>query len=193
VRNIERWAMEGECIGGTLNKQADAFIEISQSASTTITGLSSLEGCEVVVWANGKDLGAYTVSGGQITVSEAVTTAIVGLEYEARYKSVKLAYAASSSTALTQPKRVSGIGLILSNTHAQGIRYGQDFTTMYDLPLNVGGKPISADYIWSHHDQPSIPFGGSWSTDSRMCLKATAPRPATVLAAVLPMQTNDRV
>lgn len=193
VRYLERWAMESECIGGTLNKQADAFIEIDQASSVTVTGLSTLEGETVVVWGNGKDLGSYAVSGGQITVSEAVTTAIVGLAYSASYKSVKLAYAAASATALSQPKRVAGVALILANTHAQGVRYGGSLTTTYALPLNVGGKNISADSIWSHFDNPSIPLGGEWTTDSRLCLTAAAPRPATVLAAVLPMQTNDRV
>jgi hypothetical protein len=79
-RFIEKKARRDQCVGASLNYQADAYVSISQASSTTITGLSHLEGETVVVWANAKDLGSYTVSGGQITgVSEAVTTAIVGL------------------------------------------------------------------------------------------------------------------
>lgn len=75
----EKLALRSQCVGGTLNHQADAYLSVSQASSTTITGLSHLEGESVVVWANGKDLGSYTVASGSITASEAVTTAIVGL------------------------------------------------------------------------------------------------------------------
>ena len=32
-RMLEKWAFESECVGGTLNKQADAFITYNQAAS----------------------------------------------------------------------------------------------------------------------------------------------------------------
>lgn len=75
----EKFALRTQCVGGSLSRLADSYLSISQPSSTTITGLSHLEGESVIVWANGKDLGSYTVSSGSITVSEAVTTAIVGL------------------------------------------------------------------------------------------------------------------
>ena len=59
----------------------------------------------VVVWGSGKDLGSYTVSSGSITLSEAVTSCIVGLSYTAQYKSMKLAYA--SQSPLNQVKRIN--------------------------------------------------------------------------------------
>lgn len=191
VRYIERYSHLTECVGGTLNKQADAFISITQASSATITGLSHLEAATVVVWANGKDLGTYTVSGGSITVSEAVTTAIVGLGYTARFKSAKLAYAASQGTALNQHKRLVDLALILNDTHAQGLEMGQSFDLMDNLPLMFEGAPVSADSVHDEFDGPAIEIPGEFDTDSRLCLRATAPRPVTLIAATMGIITND--
>lgn len=191
-RYLEKWAKESDCIGGTLNHQADSYLSVSQASSTTITGLSHLAGETVSVWANGKNLGTYTVSGGAITVSEAVTTAIVGLGYTATWKSSKLAYGARQGTALLQKKTLKHLGVILQNTHYQGLEYGPDFTTMDNLPLTKNGAIISADTVHSSYDQETFEFPGEWNTDSRLCLRATAPKPCTILAAVMGIETNEK-
>lgn len=78
-RFLEKFALRSQCVGGSLNRNLDCHLVVSQASSTTISGLSHLEGETVYVWANGKDLGSYTVASASITVSEAVTSAIVGL------------------------------------------------------------------------------------------------------------------
>lgn len=192
VRYLERWAKESDCVGGTLNHQLDSYLSISQSSSTTITGLNHLEAETVYVWANGKDLGSYTVSSGSITVSEAVTTAIVGLTYTAQWKSSKLAYGARQGTALLQAKQIRHFGAILQNTHYQGLEYGRDFTNMDPLPLTKEGATIADDTVHSEFDEGLVEFPGTWDTDSRLCLQATAPKPCTILAAVMGIETNEK-
>jgi len=190
-RYLEKWALESECTGSTLNKQADSFILYSGASTATITGLSTLEGQTVVVWGDGLDLGTYTVTGGQITLSRAVSNAVVGLGYTAQFKSVKLAYASEEGTALTQKKRVDALGLILSNTHYQGLQYGTDFSHLDNLPLVENGIATAADYIWTDYDFDAFSFNDSFTTDSRLCLQAAAPRPCTVKAAIIGIQTNE--
>lgn len=193
VRYLERWALESECQGDTLNKQADSFLEYSGSSTTTITGLSHLEGESVVVWGNGADLGTYTVTSGQITgLTSAVTSAIIGLPYTAQYKSVKLAYAAASTTAFNQKKKVNGLGLILYNTHYQGLQYGPDFSKLDSLPLVEEGKVTTVGTIHASYDKDMFEFEGTWNTDARICLQASAPRPCTVLALTFAIETNDK-
>lgn len=192
-RHIEKWAMESECRGGTLNKQADSFVIYSGVSTTTIGGLDHLEGKEVVAWGAGKDLGTFTVTSAQITgLPEAVTGAIVGLGYGARFKSAKQAFGAAMGTPLNQRKRIDHLGLILADTHYQGLEYGPDFTTMDSLPLVERYEETAADTVWESFDEDMISFPGEWSTDSRLCLRATAPRPCTVLAATVSMLTNDK-
>jgi hypothetical protein len=190
---LEKWAIETECIGGVLNKQADSFYFYSGAATTTITALAHLEGKTVVVWGNGASLGSYVVSSGQITgLSAAVTTAIVGLPYTAKWKSTKLAYAAGGGTALLQKKRLPSVGVMLRNTYASGLQFGPDFTNLDNLPSRENEIDVSASTVHTAYDEQSITFPGTWDTDSRLCLQAAAPKPCTVVCAVISVETHDR-
>ena len=180
VRYLEKWALESECVGGTINRQADSFNAVSGSGSV-ISGLTHLNGQTVVCWADGEDKGTFVVSGGQI--SQAYTTgACVGLAYEARFKSTKLA---RSEDDLAKRKKITRVGIIAQNLHPLGLQVGQDFDTMEDLPLTELWQDVDPDAVWDSYDYGSFAIGGQWNTDSRLCLKAAAPRPATVLAAVI--------
>ena len=182
VRYVEKWAKESECRGGTLNKQADAFYEWTGASSTTITGLSHLEGESVVAWGGGADLGTYTVASGQITVDTAVTSAIVGLPYNAVFKSMKIGMVLDSLAPLHGLKRIDHIGLLLANTHMNGLQFGTDADNLDTLPGVEDGASTDGDYVWEAFDKTWIEFPGKWTTDARVYLKATAPRPCTVLS-----------
>lgn len=205
VRYLERWALESECVGGTVNKQADSFVTFTNSpASATVSGLDHLEGEDVVVWADGKclkdadgEIETFTVASGAISltndgVAYEATTGVVGLPYTARYKSTKLAYAAGNGTALTKVKKIDRVAMILANTHAKGLKFGQSFDAddMNSMPDIESEALVDPDSIWGHYDEDSIEFPGDWNTDARLCLEAKAPRPATMLACVLDMETN---
>jgi len=192
VRYLEKMALESQCQGGTVNRQMDSFITFSQTASTTVSGLSHLEGETVVLWADGKDLGSYTVSGGAITASVAVANGAVGLSYTAKWKSTKLAYAAGLGTAMNQKKRINNIGLILYNTHYQGITYGPDFDSLDNLPLVEDEVATAADTVHAAYDEEAFFFNGSWNSDSRVCLQAQSPRPCTVLSLAISIETHDK-
>lgn len=207
VRYHEKMAMESECRGFPEAKLADAFFEWSGSAATTITGLSALEGAEVTCWGwntddpflnvdgdeIGRDLGVFTVSGGQITgLADEVTNAIVGLPYTARYKSSKLAYAAEGGTALNMKKRVSQIGIIARWLHASGLRYGPSFDVMDDLPMVEKAVEIDPNDMRVAYDEEQFSFQGNWDVDSRLCLEAASPRPCTLLACVLSVETHTK-
>lgn len=192
-RYLEKWALTSECEGGTLNKQADSFSHYSGPATQTITGLDHLESEEVVVWADGVDQGTFRVAFGSVTLNTTVTEAIIGLGYSASFESAKLAFAAQGGSALTQKKRVDHIGLVLRNTHYQGLQYGDSFDNLDDLPLVDAGQVTPADTIWDHYDFDSMEFNGTFNADTRLCLKANAPRPCTILAAVLSMTTNEKL
>lgn len=254
----EKQAKRSECVGGTTCKLADAHLVISQASSTTISGLSHLEGEAVVVWGNGKDLGSYTVAAGAITVSEAVTSAIVGLggvsfSYDsstasatltaaakyngypaevyasgaqggkmrhvgaltvaagvitlpngktakkivaylgfiATHRSAKLAYGAQMGSALTQVKKVEKLGLVLHDTHYQGLQYGSAPDNLQPLPLTAGGQDIASDTVFDEHEEAMVGLSGDWNTDSRLHLLAQAPKPCTVAGLVVAVNTSE--
>jgi len=199
VRYLERWALESECEGGTLNLQGDSFKTYTGTATTTITGLSHLEGEEVVVWADGADVGTdsdwtllYTVTGGQITLATAASSVMVGLPYESRFQSAKLVQVQGSlGIALNAHKKVDSLGLVMGNVHAKGLRFGPDFDTLDDLPEVEDGARVDADEVRTDYNGDPIEFPGSWEPDSRVCLLGTAPRPVTVMSCVMETEVVD--
>ena len=193
VRYIEKWAQEVDCRGDQRYCYlADCYVT---TTGRTITGLSYLEGQQVVVWADGYDVGTnddftlkYTVSGGQIVLDQNYTTVIVGLPYAARFQSTKLGEAQGSP--LNVQKRVDHLGLILADTHPQGLRYGPDFTYLDTRPQIEAGTGVGTG-VTTDYDENLIEFPGQWTTDARICLLAQAPRPATVMAATMILQVNQ--
>lgn len=201
VRYLERWAMEGECVGASINKNADCHTVIQNGSPSTAISVPQLAGQTVTVWADGEDVGTlgdgtqlYTLdAGGNGTLALAATNVVVGLPYQAQFQSSKLAFAAQAGTALTMRKSIDHLGIILSNTHAQGLQYGRDFDHLSPLPLTINGAPVDPDSIWAALDSDPFMFAGSWNTDARLCLQAQSPRPCTILAAVIGMDTQERV
>lgn len=191
-RYVEKWAFEEACLGAATNKLADSFVVYSGAATTSITGLDHLEGEQVVVWADSADVGydsddalIYTVSGGAITLATAASTVIVGLPYTAQWKSGKLVQInTQTGTGIKHNKNIKGLGLIMTNTHYKGLKFGKDFSNLDDLPSYEDGYTVAADTVHTDYDTDTIVFPGTWTTDARLCLQAKAPRPATVLAAI---------
>jgi hypothetical protein len=195
-RYIEKWALESECQGGAVNKCMDSHITYSGASTTAISGLDHLEGETVVVWGNTKDLGSYTVTSGAITLTEAVTSAYIGLSYTAQFKSAKLATAVATQqnpAPLTQRKRIDHLGLVLADVHYQGLKYGTSFDTLDNLPLVEAGVEIAADTVHTDFDTDSFELNGTWETDTRLCLQAQSPKSCTVLAAVIGISSHDKL
>ncbi len=175
---------------------ADSYV-FNAGPVTTFTGLSHLIGQTVVAWGTRSGVTGpigttYTVDGsGQITLPGSSTNVTVGLSYDWRYRSAKLAYGGGEGTALMRPKRIAGLGLLLQNAHVDSIRYGRDFTTVYKLPRVEAGEDVASTAFYTVYDEPLTMFGGSWHTDARFCMKGSAPYPATVNAIVLEIETSE--
>jgi hypothetical protein len=183
-RYLERVALQSECEGGAVNKLADSFILYSGAVTTTLTGLTHLIQKEVVVWGDGVDLGTFTVdTNGEIVVPTGVANAVIGLSYNADYESSKLG-------AIGQRRNIQRIALALYKTHYKGLKYGTSFDTLDDMPDVEQWETTEVDTIWDEYDNDSTELNGSWENDARLCLRATAPKPCTVLGARVIMDQN---
>lgn len=215
-RYIEKFASTAELQGGENSYLVDSCVLFtSGSPTSTVTGLTHLIGKQVVIYYQrfgGYDNDAfqndafqvtddtaaepqtiYTVDGsGQITLPFQTSEIIVGLPYTARFKSVKLAYGSSAGTALTQKKRVDHLALIGSNTAPDGLRIGRDFDNMTKLSSVFKGKVLEPYFIVEDWDYDASAINGKFDTDSRVCIEAKSPYPATIHGMVLHMQTHDR-
>lgn len=192
--------LEYASITPAVYKLADSFV-LYDGPPTTSIPVPHLEGAEVIVWADGKDRSPgwngeqtkYTVSGGSITLPEEVRKAVVGLSYGARWKGTKLAQGVPQ--ALNKRSKISQFGLVMVDTHRYGVRFGSEFdddNLMDDLPGEERSEEIGADFVWADYAQDMMAFPGTWSPDSRLCLMAQAPRPATISAAIIEADINGK-
>jgi hypothetical protein len=216
-RFLEKWAKESECQGDTgLHYLADCSSSFTDTGRTTFLHAIAphLAGSNVIVWGSldtgstpHVDLSPDTGSdgsqrlhavdtGGDVTLTgltDGVHHAVVGLPYDANWRSGKLAYGAQAGTALAQMKRVAQTALVLYNTHARGLFLGDDTGALDPLPRVIEGATVDQDHIFPSLDMVAFPTPGTHKTDPRSHIRAKAPRPATVLAAIPSPQTNERL
>jgi hypothetical protein len=204
-RYLLKWSKEDEAIGGLNNYLSDAWGQYDAAPTSLLTGLERLAGHTVSVWADGADRGVGVVtqfgSPGELdltileidgvpTDNAPYSNVVYGLPYTAQFKSAKLGNI--DGIGLLERKKVNQIGFIAENLHYQGLQYGPDFSELYDMPLVEQGQVTAADFIWEDYHEDNFPFGGEWIPDSRICLQAASPRPATILAAIAEFQSVEK-
>lgn len=170
------------------------------SATATLTVGTQYNGYPAEVFADigstGEPIhiGTIVVSGGTITLPNGQTaiTIIACLGYVAPFMSAKLAYGAQLGSALTQKKRINHLGMVMQDTHYQGIQYGQRMDVLDNLPLVEADAITPAGTVWGEYDQPMFEVPGDWNSDARLCLLAQAPVPCTVGALVIGLETKEK-
>lgn len=210
----ERWAMESECRGGEINRCSDSHVVYQGPRTATITGLSHLNGREVVIWGDGQDMGRATVAGGQITLPWPASKVVAGLYYRARYKSARRVVQTQLGSSLTQRARIDHLGLIMADADWQSLRFGPNFETMDPLPIDselgielltgqdtvplLGGDGQNllasegSNTVFDTYDDDMIEFPGEWLPDTRICLESEAPKSCTIMAAVVNIVIEDK-
>lgn len=208
-RYLEKWAMESECVGDSgLCWLMDCAVSLTDTGKSNVLSAPHLAGENVIVWGSdtgtggGKDFSPDSDSGvqqtyaldsnGAGTLGEAVHHRVVGLGFSATWKSTKLAYAAELGTALAQKKRVPQIALSLHKVHRNGLFAGSDSGHLDPLPSMMEEELVDRDRIFETLDMEAVSASGQWSTDSRLILKAKAPRPVTILAAIPTIVTHEK-
>lgn len=206
VRFIERMALDTESAPGTYCKVADSYITYNLGAPVLQVPVPHLIGSEVVVWADGAPVTdtdangmtvakTFTVDGsGNIDLPEALESIVVGLAYDWRYKSARLAYGASGGTSMLKDKRVSELGLVMTDYARAGIRYGGTFDEtvrpMLPLPIMRGGVTAPAVVSSQVDDESDFILNDGFSLDSRICLRGSSPFPASLLGMTMTVTTN---
>jgi hypothetical protein len=154
----------------------------SGGAATTISGLGHLEGKTVSVLGNGAVFPQKVVSGGQITLEEAVTKAQIGLPITADMQTLPLFTEQISAFGQGRPKNVNRVFLrvykssgVWAGPDANNLReYKQRRAEPYGSPPNL----IEAEEI-------EIPVAPSWSSNGQILVRQSDPLPLTVVSMTL--------
>ena len=167
----------------------DSGLTYTGAATTTISGLSHLEGQTVSVLVNGAPHPNVVVTSGVITLQIPATTAQVGLPCPARYRSMRLEAGAQDGTAQGKTKRIHKC--VLRLLYTGGGKYGA-----------LNGGPM--DYLMLRSstaamDQPAhlftgdkvVPWPDGYNTDAYVGFEIDQPVNAVLVAIMPQVSTSD--
>jgi len=166
----------------------DSQLDYNGSATTTISGLSHLEGQTVSILADGATHADKVVSSGSITLDRLSTKVKVGLSYTSLLQTMRIDAGARDGTSQSKTKRIYEITIRLFES--VGVEVGPDLNNLERIPfrssanaMNQGITPFTGD--------KEVEFRGNYETDGFVFVRQTQPLPLTILSLYPRLITND--
>lgn len=159
----------------------DCHLTYSGSSTSTLTGLSHLNGASVYVWGTGGKQGPFTVSGGSISLTSAVTAACVGFAYTGVIETLSPEAAAAGGTAQTRFGRISEAFLRVHESQDGSV--GWTDGTQEDLEY-----PVSDLTLYSGDVRVPVEMG--WDRGKRMRIEHDEPTPFYILGMISELKVN---
>ena len=166
----------------------DSQLAYSGSATTTITGLTHLEGEEVAILADGSTHPRKTVTSGSITLERSATKVKVGLPYTSLLQTMRLDAGSQDGTSQGKTKRIFDITLRIYESI--GIEVGPDLNNMERIPFRSSATLMDSAIPVFTGDK-EIEFRGNYETDGYVYVRQDQPLPLTILSLYPRLVTND--
>jgi hypothetical protein len=170
-------------------KFLDSHLSYSGSATTTLSGLSHLEGQTVSILADGSAHPDKVVSGGAITLNRAVTKAVVGLKYNSVLQTMRIEGGAAEGTSQGKTKRISKVTLRLFET--VGVKVGPSLDNLEAIPFRTTSSPLSQPVETLIAGDKEIEFNDDFNSDGFIVIKQDQPLPCSILAIYPTLVTSD--
>ena len=170
-------------------KFLDSHLSYSGSSTTTLSGLSHLEGQTVSVLADGSVHADKVVSSGAITLDRAVTSACVGLNYDSVLQTMRIEGGAAEGTSQGKTKRISKVVLRLFET--VGVKVGPTLNDLETVPFRTTSSNLSAPVDTLLAGDREIEFRDDYNSDGFIFIKQDQPLPCSVLAIYPTLVTSD--
>ena len=167
----------------------DSHLTYSGSATTTLSGLSHLEGQTVSILADGAAHATKTVSSGSVTLDRSVTKAVVGLSYDSVLQTMRIEGGAAEGTSQGKTKRISKIVLRLFET--VGVKVGPSLTNLETVPFRTTSDPMDTPVSTFIAGDKEIEFDDDFNSDGFIFVKQDQPLPCSVLALYPTLVTSD--
>ena len=167
----------------------DSHLTYSGSATTTLSGLSHLEGQTVSILADGSVHADKTVSSGSITLDRSVTKAVVGLSYDSVLQTMRIEGGAAEGTSQGKTKRISKVVLRLFET--VGVKVGPSLTELETIPFRTTSSSMSSPVDTLLAGDKEIEFRDDYNSDGFIVIKQDQPLPCSILAIYPTLVTSD--
>lgn len=164
----------------------DSALTYEGVATTTISGLDHLEGEVVYGFANGVDVGPFTVSSGEITLSDATTKATIGLRYETIIKTFEPEILMEEGSSLGVNKNISEIRLGFVNTGGS-IYVGRD-----EDNLRLINELLDNDTLIDilHTEEIPMQADGGWD-DGTIIIKSSSSLPMNLTSIIYEIEMGE--
>ena len=170
-------------------KFLDSHLSYSGASTTTLSGLSHLEGQTVSVLADGSVHADKTVTSGSITLDRAVTKACVGLPYNSVLQTMRIEGGAAEGTSQGKTKRISKVVLRLFET--VGVKVGPSLTDLETVPFRTTSSALSSPVDTLLAGDREIEFRDDYNSDGFIFVKQDQPLPCSILAIYPTLVTSD--
>ena len=170
-------------------KFLDSHLNYSGSATTTLSGLSHLEGQSVSILADGSVHANKTVSSGAVTLDRSVTKACVGLAYDSVLQTMRIEGGAAEGTSQGKTKRISKVVLRLFET--VGVKVGPSLSDLETVPFRTTSSNLSAPVDTLLAGDKEIEFRDDYNSDGFIFIKQDQPLPCSILAIYPTLVTSD--
>lgn len=166
----------------------DCGLSYAGASTTTITGLTHLEGETVAVLADGSPHPDCTVSAGAITLQRAATAVHAGLPYRSRARTVRPDAGASDGTAQGKTKRAHKIVVRLNNTGE--MKMGRTVAALDTILFRTASDPMDAPVPLYTGDK-ILNWPAGYDADGNIEMVVDQPVAAEVVAIMPQLVTED--
>ena len=157
----------------------DSGLSYAGGSTSTITGLTHLEGEVVTILSEGATHANKTVSSGQITLDRATTKCHVGLGYTSKLVTLPLEAAMATGTAQGKTKRISEVLLRLYKS--LGGQIGPSETSLERVLTRSGLSPMDSSPPLETGDR-ILNFNGPHERQAKVTVIHDEPLPFTLVA-----------
>ena len=167
----------------------DSHLTYSGSSTSTLSGLSHLEGQTVSILADGSAHPTKVVSSGSITLDRSVTKAVVGLAYNSVLQTMRIEGGAAEGTSQGKTKRISKVVLRLFET--VGVKVGPSLSNLEAIPFRTTSSPLGSPVDTLLAGDKEIEFNDDFNSDGVIFVKQDQPLPCSILAIYPTLVTSD--
>lgn len=147
---------------------------------TRIQGLDQLEGLSVSALANGDVVYNLAVTDGAVTLPNRVTTACVGLGYQAQLQTHRLQ--SDQEVYEGRQKQVPNMDILIFQT--RGLKAGSTFQSVTPIKDRPGGFQPNNAPVPLNDGYQTFNSDVNWTIDGYMCFQVDDPLPCTVQVVV---------